>query len=178
MKALICGSRDWTDFSAIVGQVERLPADAVVITGRAQGADSMARSAAVTLGLWVVDVPVEKSHWNRYGRSAGHKRNHLMLDLDPDIVIAFQRDGSPGTQGTIDEARRRDITVWVFTDADAETNPGAAKADGTTRPGHVAMTDTTGEESLAFDAARWDNGPANEMEPRRANDRLPDHKES
>lgn len=114
-KVLVCGSRDWLDHTAVFQRLADLPPDTIVIQGRAQGADSMARSASLTLELWIVDVPVEKAHWNKYGKSAGHKRNHLMLDLSPDLVIAFQRNGSGGTQGTIDEARERGIPVEVFT---------------------------------------------------------------
>jgi hypothetical protein len=36
-----------------------------------------------------------------------------MLDTKPDLVLAFQRDGSRGTQHTIDEARKRGIPVEV-----------------------------------------------------------------
>jgi hypothetical protein len=36
-----------------------------------------------------------------------------MLDDEPDRVLAFQRNGSRGTQHTIDEARRRGIPVEV-----------------------------------------------------------------
>lgn len=115
MRVLICGSRDWLDNGAVLDRVCELPDDAVVIQGRAQGADSMARSAALMNQMWVIDVPVEGPHWSRHGRSAGHKRNHLMLDLQPDLVIAFQRNGSSGTQGTIDEAERRGIPVEKHT---------------------------------------------------------------
>jgi hypothetical protein len=38
-----------------------------------------------------------------------------MLDTGPDLVLAFQRNGSRGTQHTIDEARARGIPVEVFT---------------------------------------------------------------
>lgn len=113
MKVLICGSRDWTDVAAVRARVWRLPWDAVVITGMAVGADTLARRFTLERGLWVVDVPCRDEHWRHHGKSAGHKRNHVMLDLGPELVIAFQWDGSSGTQGTIDEARRRGIDTEV-----------------------------------------------------------------
>ncbi|MGZ6587880.1 MAG: DUF2493 domain-containing protein [Solirubrobacteraceae bacterium] len=113
MKVLVCGSREWVDFQTIAERMAELPPGTLVIQGRAKGADKMARFRAIRLGHFVVDVPVEDVHWQRYGKSAGHKRNHAMLDLGPDLVIAFQRGGSSGTQGTIDEARRRGIPVEV-----------------------------------------------------------------
>lgn len=40
-------------------------------------------------------------------------RNLAMLDEKPDLVIAFQINGSAGTQHTIDQARKRGIPVEV-----------------------------------------------------------------
>jgi hypothetical protein len=51
--------------------------------------------------------------WRGKGRRAGILRNLAMLDDEPDRVLAFQRNGSRGTQHTIDEARRRGIPVEV-----------------------------------------------------------------
>jgi YspA, cpYpsA-related SLOG family len=115
LKVLVCGSRDWTDATTIRAQINALPPDAIVIQGDARGADKLAKGCAVQRGLFVASVPVESEHWDRHGRGAGHVRNHAMLELGPDRVIAFQRDGSRGTQGTIDEARRRGVPVEVHT---------------------------------------------------------------
>jgi hypothetical protein len=37
-----------------------------------------------------------------------------MLDQQPDRVLAFQRNGSTGTQHVIDETRKRGIPLEVF----------------------------------------------------------------
>jgi hypothetical protein len=113
MRVLICGSRSWRDTEAVKKRVDMLPEGTVVIQGGATGADSFARHYATLRGLFVAEVAVSKPYWERYGKSAGHKRNHAMLDLQPDLVIAFQRNGSNGTQGTLDEACRRGIPVEV-----------------------------------------------------------------
>lgn len=113
MKVLICGSRKWCDAIAIRTRVNELPDDTLVIAGGADGADKNAAYFARKRGLFVAEVSVEKEHWDRFGKGAGHKRNHAMLDLGPDLVIAFQVFGSSGTQGTIDEARWRGIPVEV-----------------------------------------------------------------
>lgn len=115
MKVLVCGSRSWIAAQPIRDRVAGLEPGTIVVTGCADGADHHAAQAAVDYGMWSVYVPVTGQHWQRYGRSAGHKRNHAMLDLAPDLVIAFQVNGSNGTQGTIDEARRRGIPVEVHT---------------------------------------------------------------
>jgi hypothetical protein len=116
MKVLVCGSREWDDPETIAKRLDSLPDDGdgvFIIEGCARGADTTARAVAIEHGWFYADVPVRDSHWKRYGRSAGHRRNAAMLDLGPDLVIAFQRDGSSGTQGTIDEAHRRGIPVEV-----------------------------------------------------------------
>lgn len=113
MKVLVCGSRSWFDWEAVRARVDELPPGTLVIEGEAHGADTMARLAAKDRGLFVAKVPCEPQHWRKYGDSAGHKRNTAMLTLGPDLVIAFQRDGSSGTQGTIDKARKLGIPVEV-----------------------------------------------------------------
>lgn len=110
MVALLCGSRNWTDEFTIAKRVRELPEGSIIIHGNASGADNIAEDAAHHNGLHTaIVIPL----WNKYGRAAGPKRNHAMLNLRPDLVIAFST-GSQGTQTTIDEARRRGIPVEVF----------------------------------------------------------------
>jgi hypothetical protein len=113
MRVLICGSRSWRDTEAIKKRVDMLPDGTVVIEGGADGADKIARQCALKRHLFVAEVAVTPGHWDRFGKRAGHMRNHAMLDLMPDLVIAFQRNGSNGTQGTLDEACRRGIPIEV-----------------------------------------------------------------
>jgi hypothetical protein len=114
-RVLICGSRDWDNHE----HIERVVADlaavnprTIIIQGGAPGADSAAKRAAKDNRLHCAEV---SALWDN-GRRAGPERNRAMLDLEPDLVIAFQQNKSPGTQNTIDEARRRGITTWVFND--------------------------------------------------------------
>jgi hypothetical protein len=72
----------------------------------------MADHAALMLGL---DSERYAADWKQYGKRAGILRNLQMLDQRPDLVLAFQRNGSRGTQHTIDEARKRGIAVEVHT---------------------------------------------------------------
>lgn len=111
MKVLVCGSRQWTDRDSIEKRLRMLPAGTTIISGAARGADSIAASIGRTLGLGVREFPAE---WDRFGRSAGYRRNMLMLDEDPDLVIAFQVGNSPGTAHAIEKARKREIPVEVI----------------------------------------------------------------
>ncbi len=107
---LVCGSRTWTDRHAILDALLcRAPRE--VIHGAAPGAD---RIAADIARLYLINARAFPADWAKHGKRAGILRNLAMLDERPDLVIAFQRGGSRGTQHTIDEARRRGIPVEVF----------------------------------------------------------------
>lgn len=115
MRVLVCGSRDWPDDQALWDRLSETHRDRpidLLIYGGAYGADSCA-------GLWArrMDVPVRvfKPNYDRWpGHVAPLKRNIEMLDEHPDLVIAFQCNGSSGTQHTINEARKRGIPVEVI----------------------------------------------------------------
>ena len=115
MRALICGSRDWTDYEAIETLIKGFPKDTVVIQGMCRGADQMARTAAIKHGLpEPEDYPAE---WEKHGRSAGPRRNTRMLDEGhPDIVYAFHQDifSSKGTKDMVKKARAKGVPVIIM----------------------------------------------------------------
>lgn len=115
-RVLVCGSRDWRDRTAIYERLDALqPHDQapcpVIVHGDAQGADRIAADAGADLGYVVEPHP---ANWRLHGKAAGPIRNNEMLDSGVGLVLAFQRDGSKGTQHTIDGAQRRGIPVEVF----------------------------------------------------------------
>lgn len=111
-RVLICGSRDWPRPADIGRRLARLPRGTEIIHGAARGADQTAAIYARSLGIPERAFPAD---WRGKGKRAGILRNLAMLDEEPDLVIAFQHNGSSGTQGTIDEARKRGITVELHT---------------------------------------------------------------
>lgn len=121
MIVVVCGSRDWADGAAIQRRLRALPGEDEDITiihgacsrkinGREVSADMLADKTALALGFKVEGYPAD---WQRHGGRAGRIRNREMLDRCPDLVLAFQRNGSRGTQDCVDEARRRGIAVEV-----------------------------------------------------------------
>ena len=69
-----------------------------------------------------LDVPVEthEADWQRYGRSAGPKRNKEMLELGADLVVAFldarrDREGTRGTRDMVERAERAGVPVRLVT---------------------------------------------------------------
>lgn len=107
-RILVCGSRDWSDSFAIHACICAYPA-ALFITGGARGADQIAAEECEFIGE---HCAVIKPLWKKFGQRAGYLRNLVMLDLEPDLVVAFTT-GSRGTQHTINEARKRGIPVEV-----------------------------------------------------------------
>lgn len=110
MIVLVCGSREWFRADLIREKLAQLPRGTTIIHGAARGADTIAAAIAGQLGFDVIAFPVD---WRR-GRGAAFERNIEMLERRPDLVIAFQRDGSTGTQHVIDNALRRGIPVDVI----------------------------------------------------------------
>jgi hypothetical protein len=115
MKVLVCGSRSWDDRIAVMRRLGDLwgeHRDALtVIAGGAHGADRIAASVCKTLAIRLWEVHAD---WKRYGKAAGVLRSKIMLDAEPDLVIAFWDGESPGTRFTVEEARRRSIPVEVI----------------------------------------------------------------
>jgi hypothetical protein len=110
---LVCGSRDWTDADIIRHALERhARPGGVLVHGAARGADTIAEWEGMRLGYAIRAFPAD---WEKHGKRAGILRNLTMLDAGPDLVLAFQRNGSRGTQHTLDEANRRGIPVEVHT---------------------------------------------------------------
>ena len=126
MKVLVCGSRDWDDALLLFGECSRLVdeyrreilhesyAPVLVLHGDSGRADIWADAWA----------QIEEHEYRRfpalwrvngvYNPRAGFERNVEMLGHKPDLVIAFQKNESGGTQHTIDEARKRGIPVEVI----------------------------------------------------------------
>lgn len=122
-RILICGGRDydnWPEFCAamdsfiadrgwhtIPDQYGNWLPEVTVISGGAQGADSMADQWAMI--NW---CPFEeyKADWKTHGRAAGPIRNEQMLyEGTPDVVIAFP--GGKGTAHMMKIARKAGVEV-------------------------------------------------------------------
>ena len=110
MKVLVCGSRSWDDWLAVAERLGRLPRGTTVIHGGARGADQIAARCASRLGLRIEEFLPDWSN----GKRAGLDRNLVMLDQQPDLVIAFWDGRSTGTTHTIAEASKRGIPAEVF----------------------------------------------------------------
>jgi len=91
MRVLICGDRNWTDKELIRSVLKSLkPKPQIVICGGARGADTLAKEAALELGLKVQEFTAD---WEKYGKVAGVICNKQMLQEGlPTLVIAFHNN--------------------------------------------------------------------------------------
>ncbi len=118
-RLLITGSRDWKDAElvrrsllAVLAKWGCRPDQIVVVQGMAAGADRIARSLAIELGMRYEDHPVTREDWRRYGLRAGHRRNAVMVAAGARGCVAFPLADSLGTPGCMAMCERAGIKVW------------------------------------------------------------------
>lgn len=122
-RILVCGGRDyndWPTFRSVLDMIcdkrgwicepdsygNYLPS-VEIISGMAKGADSLAVDWAVVNWCPIHEYPAE---WDKYGKSAGYKRNIKMLEEGkPDLVVAFP--GGKGTAMMINLAKKAGVEV-------------------------------------------------------------------
>lgn len=115
MRILVCGGRDYDNWSELVKTLDDLCVErgaisekdkygnwmprVTIISGMAKGADHMAVGWAVINWCPWEEYPAD---WKTHGKAAGPIRNQQMLDEgNPDLVVAF-----PGGRGTADMVKR------------------------------------------------------------------------
>jgi predicted Rossmann fold nucleotide-binding protein DprA/Smf involved in DNA uptake len=81
-----------------------------IISGGAKGADSLAEEFAKQKGIKIV---VHKPNWDEFGKSAGFKRNHQIVE-ESDILVAFWDGESKGTKHSIKLAKDKKIPTFIF----------------------------------------------------------------
>lgn len=106
MRVLVCGGREYSDDRFLDWVLTKLPIS-VIIHGAARGADSLAKEWADAYHILEVPFP---ANWDKYGKSAGHRRNTQMLvEGHPDYVVAFR--GGRGTNNMIRQAKSHGLEV-------------------------------------------------------------------
>lgn len=109
MRIIVCGGRRFgnTHFAyAVLDELHAATPVTGVIDGGATGADLIGNRWAFHRGVSRTTVPAE---WQEYGRAAGPLRNKKMLDLKPDLVVAFP--GGRGTENMIALAEKAGVRV-------------------------------------------------------------------
>lgn len=117
-KVLVTGSRDLADWQTVYQALDDIYATKqpmIIIHGAARGADAFADAWAVyRSNVTVVRVPAD---WENDGRAAGPIRNARMLELGPDLVLAFfqARSANIGTSHMVKIAHKAGVEVRSIT---------------------------------------------------------------
>jgi len=119
VKVLVTGSREFQNWAMLSEALDKVWLTApssgmIVIHGDARGADKLADHWAVQrANTSVVRVPAD---WNNDGRAAGPIRNARMLELGPDLVLAFFQSGAKniGTANMVKLAQNAGVEVVVY----------------------------------------------------------------
>jgi len=109
---LVCGGRGPIDalnqvlVRHVLSELHDASPLAMLIQGGAPGVDRVASLWAESVGVHHAEV---QALWNRFGHSAGPRRNKAMLSLRPDLVLAFP--GGRGTTSMVGLARKAGVAV-------------------------------------------------------------------
>lgn len=112
MKLAIVGSRTFNDYSLTVYWFDWINKDLSItdiISGGANGADACGHKLATYKNLVYKEY---RPDWEVYGKSAGYKRNKLIVD-NCDMVLAFWDGKSKGTQHTINLAKEQKKPTFI-----------------------------------------------------------------
>lgn len=92
--------------------VYREPLSTIIVVGGARGVDKEAEKWALHRGM---QVEVYEAEWDKYGRTAGFKRNSAMVAV-ADRGIAFWDGLSPGAKDSIDKFIKagKDVKIVRF----------------------------------------------------------------
>lgn len=120
---LVCGSRNFYDYNLLKSELDKYidkilnyqnnnlifdKNNITILHGGCSGADSLANKYAKINNYKIIKI---KAEWDKYGKAAGPIRNKKMLELNPNIVIAFSSESqlTTGTKNTIDQAKLLNI---------------------------------------------------------------------
>lgn len=112
MKVIIAGGRTFNDYNLLCQICDKalsLQNEVEIVSGTANGADKLGEKYAKEKGCPVKHFPAD---WDKYGKSAGYKRNEEMAKY-ADALIAFWNGKSKGTKHMIDLAKRYELKVKV-----------------------------------------------------------------
>lgn len=113
-KVIIAGGRDFSDYSLLREKslffLQKKMPNVIIVSGHASGADLLGEQFANEYGFQTIIKPAD---WQKYGRSAGPKRNTEMAEIS-DALIAFWDGKSRGTKNMIDTARQKKLVVRII----------------------------------------------------------------
>jgi hypothetical protein len=128
MRIIIAGSRTFNDYNTLKNKIveilKQLQSEGYtidkktieIISGTANGADKLGEKFAIKFDFNLTRFPAD---WNRFGNSAGYKRNEKMAiyaseDDTLGVLLAFWDGKSSGTQHMINLANKYKLRVFII----------------------------------------------------------------
>ena len=112
-RVIIAGGRTFIDFELMCSKCDAIlknKKNVEVVSGTARGADDLGERYAVERCYDIKQFPAD---WDKYGKSAGYKRNKQMAEYG-DALIAFWDGISKGTKHMIDLAKENNLPVRII----------------------------------------------------------------
>lgn len=110
MKVIVAGSRSVTNDLVVDAAIEDSGFKITeLVSGTARGVDRLGEDWAKSRCIAIKRFPAD---WNRYGKSAGYRRNVEMAEY-ADALIAIWDGKSKGTQHMINIAQEQKLKVYV-----------------------------------------------------------------
>lgn len=110
---IVCGSRSANNLQVVHTMLNNFHKQYNIIhliEGGASGVDYFAR---VWAALNKIKSTTIYADWDQHGKSAGPKRNKMMLEMKPDVVVAFP--GGKGTANMVKQANKVGVLVVPVT---------------------------------------------------------------
>ena len=112
-RVIIAGSRTFDNYDLLQHKMDYFLSEITepvqVVCGLARGADALGLQYARNRGFEIRYYPAE---WERYGKSAGYRRNAQMAE-NADALVAFWDGESRGTMNMITQARTHNLKVRI-----------------------------------------------------------------
>lgn len=114
-RIVVAGSRDYNNYSDAKEYIDlcineiKNKYTLIFVSGGCRGADMLGERYAEENGYEIERYPAD---WERYGRSAGPKRNRKMAEIG-DFVICFWNNNSQGTKSMIEYAKEFNKPVRI-----------------------------------------------------------------
>jgi predicted Rossmann fold nucleotide-binding protein DprA/Smf involved in DNA uptake len=110
-KVVVAGGRTYTNTGMVFICLEKIVQKGdVIISGHAKGVDMMGELYAQKNNLACEIYPAE---WDKYGRSAGPRRNEQMAQV-ADKVVVFWDFKSRGTKNMVEMAKKYKKELFIF----------------------------------------------------------------
>ena len=112
MKVIIAGGRNFNDYKKLCQFCDKVLSNQTeieIVSGTANGADKLGEKYANDKKYPIKQFP---ANWNKYGKSAGYKRNMQMAKY-ADALIAFWDGTSKGTMHMINLAKQFNLKIRI-----------------------------------------------------------------